>query len=126
MRIILGISLLFVLNSANSQVTFGKFILFVPVEDTIIADSCLGTLIGRAKGNLNLKTGDIEAAKLETYSINNDTIADIYVIRRKNGRIISLGLDSTSSQYLHLINTLNGLIEPDIKSNYSEGKGSRL
>jgi len=125
LRILLPIALLFVVTSCFSQVTFGKFVLFVPVEETTIQDSCLGTLIGRADGTLNLKTG-AEAATIEFYSFNNDAKSDLYVIRRKNGRLVSLGLDSTGSQYLQIIETFHGLIEPDDASNYDTENRQKL
>jgi len=118
LRILLTISLSSVMISAFSQVTFGKFILFVPVENTTIENSSLGTLIGKAEGKLNLKTGDTEAATIEFYSFDSDSTPDLYVIRRSNGRLASLGLDSTSSQYLNIIEKFDGLMEPDVKSNY--------
>jgi hypothetical protein len=112
--------------SLSAQDTFGKFELYIPADYDTFNEVWLGRMTGKTSGTLNLKTGGKEPATFEVYSFNQDSIPDLYIIRRENGRIVSLGLDTTSSQYKLIKATLSDKILPWEEKDSTSAEGLTL
>jgi len=104
--------LLLQVTLSYSQERFGKYHIFVPVNDTVLENIQLGHMIARASGKITLKTGGTVPASIEFYSRSREHRSpDLYVIRRQSGRIESLGLDTTAVHFIRMRKMLGNNIE---------------